>query len=148
MVGSRVLIGVAVGRPKAVLRFVYVPLGRSLYLIQQRYTRIHCIQKMYRFMAESRCKCNSLSIHRPDTSGYLMYHTSNLCIIHQIYVSYIKFMYRNDLKRYILYHTSDIRCIFALTSGRAAGSQLCYTRGYTHPIQRYSLCSKTWPYSL
>ena len=39
---------------------------------------------MYRFMAESGCKCKSLSIHRPDTSGYLMYHTSNLCIIHQI----------------------------------------------------------------
>ena len=35
-------------------------------------------------MAESGCKCKSLSIHRPDTSGYLMYHTSNLCIIHQI----------------------------------------------------------------
>ena len=39
---------------------------------------------MYRFMAESGCKCKSLSIHRPDTSGYLMYHTSNLCIMHQI----------------------------------------------------------------
>ena len=35
-------------------------------------------------MAESGCKCKGLSIHRPDTSGYLMYHTSNLCIIHQI----------------------------------------------------------------
>ena len=35
-------------------------------------------------MAESGCKCKRLSIHRPDTSGYLMYHTSNLCIIHQI----------------------------------------------------------------